>query len=316
MKCLAALLLFAGVASLLTAQQLTAQQLTAQQPAAQQLTAQQPAAQQPGSLDDLRRVAKMIPGGRPLRINVLKFAESPRTKNFAVKGAPADPGGQSRTVFQVVYPDGYIMIDSGMDEPVHKTFGHGAAEPFDAAAEERIQQALRGARSIVMTHEHGDHVAGVIRSRYFDELAPKTVLTRTQAQTLMTAPQMPEIRMTAEMARRFIVIDYDNYFPFAPGIALMKAAGHTPGSQMIYVALASGAEYLFVGDSAWHMDNILLMKGKDASWVKEDEAAVDAQLKWLNAIGRTEKNVTIVVSHDGDQHKRYIEQHLLGGALE
>lgn len=267
-------------------------------------------------LAEIRGLAKMIPGSRPLRVNMLKFAESPRTKNFAVKGAPAEPGGQSRTVFQVVYADGYIMIDSGMDEQVHKTFGHGVAEPFDAQAEKRIQQALRGARSIVMTHEHGDHVAGVIRTSYRDELAPKTVLTRKQVQTLMNAPQMPEIRLTQEMANRYVIIDYDRYYPFAPGFVLIGAAGHTPGSQMIYVVLASGAEYLFVGDSAWHMDNILLMKGKDASWVKEDEAAVDRQLRWLNAIHGTENNLSIVVSHDGEQHRRYIEQGILGGSLE
>src|SRR5215471_19343460 len=68
------------------------------------------------SLGEIRQAATMIPGKRALRINVLKFAESRRTKNFSVKGAPPEPSAQARTVFQVVYEDGYIMIDSGMDE--------------------------------------------------------------------------------------------------------------------------------------------------------------------------------------------------------
>jgi glyoxylase-like metal-dependent hydrolase (beta-lactamase superfamily II) len=274
------------------------------------------AQQKTGDLDQIRQVAKMIPGKRPLRINVLKFAESRRTKNFSVKGAPPEPSAQARTVFQVVYPDGYIMIDSGMDEQVHKTFGRGVAEPYDPQAAQQVEKALRGARSIVMTHEHGDHVAGVIRTAFLDEIAPKTVLSKAQVQTLTTNPQMPEIKLTREMAERYIVIDYEMYFPFAPGFVLIKAAGHTPGSQMIYVALETGGEYLFVGDSAWHMDNIRLMKGKDASWIKEDEDALMAQLRWLNGLDRTEKNLFIVVSHDGEQHKRYIEKGVLGSSLE
>src|SRR2546426_2704587 len=189
------------------------------------------------NIDQIRHAARMIPGKAPLRINVLKFAESRRTKNFSVKGAPPEPSVQARTVFQVVYPDGYIMIDSGMDEQVHKTFGRGVAEPYDSQAARQVQTALRGARSIVMTHEHGDHVAGVIRSAFLDEIAPKTVLTKAQVQTLTTSPQMPEIKLTKEMANRYRVIDYEMYFPFAPGFVLIKAAGHTPGSQIIYVTL-------------------------------------------------------------------------------
>ena len=80
----------------------------------------------------------------------------------------------------------------------------------------------------------------------------------------------------AEMAAHFIIIDYEKYDAFASGIALIKAPGHTPGSQMIYVKLASGAEYLFVGDAAWHMDGIRQIRGKDADWVKEDEKALAA----------------------------------------
>ena len=273
-------------------------------------------AQKTDSLDEIRHVANMIPGKRPLRINVLKFAESRRTKNFSVKGAPVEPSVQARTVFQVVYGDGYIMIDSGMDQQVHKFFGRGVEEPYDPEAAKQVEKALRGAKSVVMTHEHGDHVAGAIRTAFLNEIAPKTVLTKAQVQTLTTSPQMPEIKLTEEAAKRYVVVDYEKYLPFAPGFALMKAAGHTPGSQMIYVMLETGKEYLFVGDSAWHMDNIRLVKGKDASWIKEDDDALMAQLKWLNGLEKSEKNLFIVVSHDDEQRRQYIDKGVLGGRLE
>src|SRR6201999_626583 len=51
----------------------------------------------------IRQMASMIPGPRPLRVNVLKVAESRRTKNFAVKGLPAEPSVQARTAYQIVY---------------------------------------------------------------------------------------------------------------------------------------------------------------------------------------------------------------------
>lgn len=268
------------------------------------------------NLDDIRQVARMIPGARPLRINILKFAESRRTKNFSIKGAPNVPSVQARTVFQVVYPDGYVMIDSGMDEQVHKFFGRGVAEPYYPEQAKQVDRALDGAKSIVMTHEHGDHVAGVIRGAQANTLAAKTVLTRTQVQTLETNPQMPEIKMTPEMAGHYVVIDYEKYFPFAPGIALIKAPGHTPGSQMIYVTLQSGREYLLIGDTAWHMDGVRQIKGKDAPWITEDEDSITAQLRWLNRLEATETNLVIVTSHDEEQHKDLLEKRILGSRLE
>src|SRR6266487_72468 len=122
------------------------------------------------NIDQIRHAARMIPGRAPLRINVLKFAESRRTKNFSVKGAPAEPSVQARTVFQIVYADGYVMVDSGMDQQVHNFYGRGVVEPYDAAAAKQVERAIRGARSILITHEHGDHVAGVIRTPFLNEL--------------------------------------------------------------------------------------------------------------------------------------------------
>ncbi|HEV2201490.1 MAG TPA: MBL fold metallo-hydrolase [Bryobacteraceae bacterium] len=133
----------------------------------------------PVTIDDLRQAARLIPGRRPLRINVVKFAESRRTMNFSVKGAPAVPSVQARTAYQVVYPDGTIMIDSGMDQQVHKFFGRGAVEPYDPEAAKQVEKAVRAAKFVVVTHEHGDHAAGVIRTPYVDEIAPKTVFTKT-----------------------------------------------------------------------------------------------------------------------------------------
>ena len=268
------------------------------------------------NLEDIRRTAALIPGRRPLGINFLKFAESRRTKNFSVKDAPAVASVQARTAFQVVYPDAYVMVDAGMDLAVHRFFGRGVEEPYDAGAAQQVERAVGGARLIVVTHEHGDHVAGVIRSPLASELAPRTILTKTQVDVLRTKPQMPEIQLTEDQAMRYLVVDYDRYLPLAPGMALIKAAGHTPGSQMVYVALESGREYLLIGDATWHMDGVRLVRGKDAPWVTEDQAAVMDQLRWLNQLSRTDPTVVIVASHDEEQHTELVKRGLLSNRLE
>ena len=260
------------------------------------------------NIADVRRVAGLVPGRRPLRINVVKFAESRRTKNFSIKGAPAVPSVQARTAFQVVYADSTLMIDAGMDQRVHNFFGRGVVR--------QVERAVRAAKLIVVTHEHGDHVGGVIHTPIAAELAPKTILTRTQVQTLMTAPQMPEIALTPELASRFIVVDYEKYLPVAPGMAFVKAPGHTPGSQMVYVVLESGREYLFIGDSAWHMDGVRQIIGKDAPWVTEDQSSVMDQLRWLNGLSRTDPNLVIVASHDDEQRMELEKKRLLGGRFD
>jgi glyoxylase-like metal-dependent hydrolase (beta-lactamase superfamily II) len=148
------------------------------------------------------------------------------------------------------------------------------------------------------------------------QLARKTLLTETQRSILETRPQMPEIRLSRELAQRFIGIDYERYYPAAPGIALVKAAGHTPGSQMVYVALQSGREYLLIGDVAWHMDGVRQVVAKDAPWITEVEPLVTAQLRWLNELSRADPPLLIVASHDEDQRAELVRTGILGGAFE
>jgi glyoxylase-like metal-dependent hydrolase (beta-lactamase superfamily II) len=277
-----------------------------------------PAEAQPwrADLNAVRQAARSTPGALPLRVNVVKFAESRRTKNFAVKGSPAEPSIQARTAYQVVYPDGTIMIDAGMDQQVHRFFGRGVEEPYFPAEAQRVERALASAKAIVLTHEHGDHIGGVIRSSSFATLAPKTSITQTQMQTLMSAPQMPEIRLNTDQAARFKVIDYETVMPFAPGMVLIKSSGHTPGSQMVYIVLQSGKEYVFAGDVAWHMDGVRQVRGKDAPWITEDEPSMAAELAWLNGLMRTEPSLAIVVSHDEDQRLQYVRERILGDGFE
>jgi hypothetical protein len=64
------------------------------------------------------------------------------------------------------------------------------------------------------------------------------------------------------------------------------------------------------------MDGVRKVTGKDAPWIVEDTGAVSDQLKWLNGLTSTEKNLLIIASHDDEEHKDLIAKKLLGGRLE
>ncbi len=207
-------------------------------------------------LQRVRQAATMVPGELAVSVNFVKVAESHRTYATVLEGGSEERFISARTAFQTVYAHGSIMLDSGMDETVHRFYGFGREEPYWRETNDAVQTALRRAQLIIITHEHGDHVAGVIRSDYRDELAPKTILTKDQVRTLNLAPQLPEITLTPAQARTYIVVDYELILPVAPGIVLIKSPGHTPGHQMIYTRLAGGREFLFIGDIGWSLDNI------------------------------------------------------------
>ena len=97
---------------------------------------------------------------------------------------------------------------------------------------------------------------------------------------------------------------------------LIKAPGHSPDMQMVYLRLQSGREYLHSIDAAWNEANIRDVKGKAAPWVKEDVPAVMAQLRWLNRLMTDEPQLHILVTHDGELLDRMIGHGAVGGSLK
>jgi glyoxylase-like metal-dependent hydrolase (beta-lactamase superfamily II) len=279
-----------------------------------------PQTAQPYGADLLARVrgaALTIPGALPSSINHLKFAESHRPFADIIVGGSQERYVSARTAFQVVYPSGWVMIDSGMDLAVHKFFGFGREEPYWPERNAAVQEALKKASLVVVTHEHGDHIAGVIRSDSRKEIAAKTVLTREQVQTLILYPQMPEIRLTPEMARDYIVVDYESYLPVAPGIVLIKAPGHTPGHQMVYVRLDSQREYLFIGDIAWTLANVTELKLRPEVTMRrinEYAPALVLQLRWIKEV-MDQEPLIVIPSHDDRLLQDLTARQLIGDQL-
>jgi glyoxylase-like metal-dependent hydrolase (beta-lactamase superfamily II) len=264
-------------------------------------------------LSAIRALAHVVPGPLPVALNAVKFAASIRPRKFVIEGGDETPVTMPRTACQVVYPDGNVMIDAGMDKVTHDSFGEG--EPYDGDAFAQVMRALRAARMIVLTHYHADHVGGIVTADDFDALARKTIASAETLSLMMNQPHRPHLKLPERRAEQVICLSYGRYYPVAPGMVLIKAPGHSPDMQMIYLRLQSGREYLHSIDAAWNEANIRHVKGKAAPWVKEDGPAVIAQLRWLNQLMQDEPDLHILVTHDGELLDRLIGGGAVGGSL-
>jgi glyoxylase-like metal-dependent hydrolase (beta-lactamase superfamily II) len=218
----------------------------------------------------------------------------------AVAGAAKTRVFEVTPVFQIRYAQGWIMVDAAMNREMAGAEGAGH---FSQPHYEQIEAALRGARLIVVTHEHPDHVGSLVRSSIVADVAPRTLLTRQQVETMVSKPKVAFISLDSAQARRYLVVDYDRLLPIAPGVVLIRAPGHTPGSQMVYVKLASGRELVLAGDVAWRMEGIDTQRQKPDSTSRllhEDRVTIAQQMAWLKNTVQP-AGISVVVSHDGSQ---------------
>lgn len=270
-------------------------------------------------LGRIQAAATMIPGTPPLSVHVLRLAPGEVPQSAYLEGGSNEPLHVTYSVFQIRFTDGWIMVDAGIDQSTIVARGPGGPDfkiPQDDY--EVIQRALVAASSIVVTHEHDDHVAGVIRTPSRDIIAPKTLLTREQVRTLVEHPNNPNpsVSLDATSRDKYCIIDYDLLYPLAPGVVLIKAPGHTPGSQMVYIHLASGKEILLIGDITWAMAGIELQRLKPepiSKFLGEDRTAIQAEIGWLrNVKGR----LNLVNGHDDDSIMAQIRQGVLEEGLD
>ncbi|HZS58898.1 MAG TPA: hypothetical protein VFA43_06490, partial [Gemmatimonadaceae bacterium] len=255
-------------------------------------------AQTPDSLlATVRALGGAVPGELPVSVSYLNAYEDSGAVGNAVDGAGSGKGTSATGVFQVRFKRGFIMIDAAMDSSaMHRS------RSFKADNFAKIESALEKANLIVITHEHVDHVQPLVKSSIADQVAPHTMLTREQIETLLTKPKVAFTSMDSSQVSRYLVVAYERALPIAPGVVLIKAPGHTPGTQMVYVKLASGQEMIFAGDIAWRLLGVDTQKQKPDSTsqrMSEDRTAIGKQLAWLKDMEA--QGITVVVSHDRDE---------------
>ena len=245
-------------------------------------------------MGEVRKLAESIPGATvtEIRVENPERADAPAAMVVAGDGWSSIP--MSFFSYQLVFPDHTLIIDT--------TFSKATAlknkQPFDVASYDRLVKGMNAASLIVITHEHVDHLGGLVSQPNLKQLLAHTKLNAEQvANAVKDTPETPVHAFDG-----YKPTTYAKYLAIAPGVVLIRAAGHTPGSQMVYVKRADGQEFLLLGDVAWHMRNIDLNRerARIVSWLflNEDRDAVLAELDTLHKLKAAEPNLHMIPGHD------------------
>lgn len=237
------------------------------------------------------------PGAGPTEIRyeevlALRFSEA-----MLMAGDPWKPTPMSVYSYQLVYPDRTVIVDTALAKADGKPEFLGLH--YDDAAYQRMNAAMLRAARIVITHEHMDHIGGVAAHPQLAELRPALRLT---AEQLANPAGMAPVEMPSEPMLGYEPLRYERLHALAPGVVLIKAPGHTPGSQMVYVRRADGRELLFLGDVSWRLRNIEHVRERPLFMtllIGENRQQVLAQFQALHALARSEPGVALIPGHDG-----------------
>lgn len=264
----------------------------------------------PLDLAQLRAAAGPV-GAGPVRIEVEQLSHTDAPRIAMVAGTDWGTIDLVRASYRLVWPRRSIIVDTANPFALARRFG---ARRYDAAGWTRLLRAMDRADAIVVTHEHADHIGGLMAAPDAVRLLAKARLTPEQVDA---GGRSEPYRWPAAARARYRPLVYRGLYALAPGVVLIHAPGHTPGSQMIYVRRADGHEFLFAGDAASMLDNVRLQRIRSryvTSYLgnhADDRRAVMLQTMALHRLVIEDPALTIVPGHDGATFEDLIRRGLL-----
>ena len=270
-------------------------------------------------LPAVRDVAAIRPvDDQPLRLSMINTASQPMARSGVLDPGRDPDSGQpyvmSHPSFVLEWADGRILlIDTGMTPEQAVAFGKPiqmirdaeAMTPHRSTADALAVDAAR-VRGIIFTHPHTDHTGGIAAVCASAGHDIPVFMTTAQAErpNYTTRPGLTQIRDAG--CARPVRLDGGPLMPVPgfPGLSVIDAGGHTPGSQIIIAAVGSGdvvRRYAFVGDIVNNLDGIEHDIPKPWVYrtfiVPESESRQEELRRFLKQL-QDEAAVTPLVSHD------------------
>ncbi|MBX3027259.1 MBL fold metallo-hydrolase [bacterium] len=209
----------------------------------------------------------------PLRLSIINTASQPMARAGVLEAdRDPDPGApfvMSHPSFVLEWADGRILlIDTGMTaeqaiafgKPIEMIRDAQPMQPHRSTAEALGIDAAR-VRGVIFTHPHTDHTGGIgaLCARVDHDVAVFMTIAQAQRPNYTTRPGLAQIRDAA--CARPVGLDGGPLMPVPgfPGVSVIDAGGHTPGSQIVIAQVGSGdgqRRYVFVGDIVNNADGI------------------------------------------------------------
>ncbi len=250
----------------------------------------------------MRTLANSMAGQKPSDIRAERITGFRFPRAMVAKGESFDMVDMDVFAYQLVYPDQTIVLDTAMSEQQAK---EGGAKDYDASAWQHLVAALHKASSIFVTHEHSDHLGGLIAGG--DESVWKHAHLNPEQQN--PGANLRGVEMPAAAQAAFAPLKYESMTALAPGLVAIKTPGHTPGSQMFFVQRADGKELLFTGDTAWQMfaieDEAPPPNGVHLM-LHNDMHANACQIAALHKLEKSDAKIEIMPGHDRAQMAKLV----------
>jgi glyoxylase-like metal-dependent hydrolase (beta-lactamase superfamily II) len=254
---------------------------------------------------EVRTLAASLQGDKAAEIRVERISAFKMPFTAMIAGESWTETDVPVYSYQLAFAGKSILIDTAIDGVA----AIAQKDPsFDGLAYARMQAAMITADDIVITHEHPDHIGGLVAHPALPMVLEHTQLTQEQVDH---PEKMFGLKFPDNALKDYTPLAYDKYRVLAPGVVLIKAPGHTPGSQMVFVQLADGKEFLFLGDIAWRFENVerVRTRARLVSWwfLGEDRDAVLHELAELKRLRDAEPNLIMVPGHDVDKMNEILQ---------
>ncbi len=266
-------------------------------------------------------IASHASGDSGVRFSVIKTAQSAGSLEAMVVagGRWFEKRNLVHTAVLVQHPEGDLLWDSGIGREIAsqmEAFGFLDRQLFKVESVEPARDQLEANRypieqlkAVIPSHMHWDHVSGLedfaevpvwVQASSLEEAqrgrAPAFVASQYDDPVL----QWKTLKLQNEAYRGF-----ENSFDvYGDGsVVLVDLSGHSQGHLGLFLTLANGQEYFFIGDTTWVIEGIRQNASRPVfvDWmvgVDTDMEKNARRIQQIHQLATQYPDLTIVPAHD------------------